>query len=158
MKNIIASTLFLFGQIVSAELDNSQFIFLKKMVEINSGSENPKGLNELGDLISQEFLIRNLVVTKIDVAPNNPAAHSVYQIRRPTSDNKITLMGHLDTVFTPESTFRKLSIEGAKIIGPGVIDMKGGVLLIRDLIVGLPDSALEHLQIIFNDDEEIDLT
>lgn len=155
MKTSLILFLLLFTKIAFAQINDSQLLLLKKMIEINSATENTEGLKDLGNLISQEFSIRNLIVTKIDVSPAHSNAHSVYQIRRPTSDNKITLIGHIDTVFAATSSFKTIRIEGSQIFGPGVIDMKGGILLMRELVLGLPETALDHIQIVLNDDEEI---
>jgi acetylornithine deacetylase/succinyl-diaminopimelate desuccinylase-like protein len=69
------------------------------------------------------------------------------------------LMGHLDTVY-PDGTAaaRPMRFEGAKILGPGVCDMKGGLLVgmyaLRALqMIGFKDFA--ELAFFFNSDEEI---
>src|SRR5690606_36730022 len=43
---------------------------------------------------------------------------------------RILFCGHMDTVFDPKGTFQTLSVanDGKSAIGPGVVDMKGGLL------------------------------
>jgi len=44
---------------------------------------------------------------------------------------RLLLSGHLDTVFHPSGPFRTLAVDerGRTAIGPGVVDMKGGILI-----------------------------
>jgi glutamate carboxypeptidase len=74
------------------------------------------------------------------------------------SGKRILLAGHMDTIFPPESTFRGWREDERNLYGPGVIDMKGGIvvgifalkaLAARGLLHGLP------ITWIFNSEEEV---
>jgi glutamate carboxypeptidase len=73
---------------------------------------------------------------------------------------RLLLIGHLDTVFDEGTAAeRPFHIEGGKAFGPGVTDMKSGLLAglyaiqaVRDELGGLP---LERLVFVANPDEEI---
>jgi glutamate carboxypeptidase len=71
---------------------------------------------------------------------------------------RILLAGHMDTIFPPESPFRGWREDERNLYGPGVIDMKGGIVVgifaLKALkVLGL----LQDLPItwIFNSEEEV---
>jgi glutamate carboxypeptidase len=75
-------------------------------------------------------------------------------------DNRpsILLFGHMDTVFPVDSPFNWYKDEGEKVCGPGVIDMKGGLVCAVYAIKALASCGLlEEIPITFlcNSDEEI---
>ena len=47
-----------------------------------------------------------------------------------TKGKRLLIIGHLDTVFAKESPFQKFERHGGKATGPGVIDDKGGDVVI----------------------------
>lgn len=67
------------------------------------------------------------------------------------------LAGHLDTVFPPDGGFRSLSVssDGATATGPGVVDMKGGILIAVNALEALAECGVD-LPWVFslNSDEE----
>lgn len=69
----------------------------------------------------------------------------------------ITLIGHLDTVFPKDEPKRRpFKIDGEKAFGPGVADMKGGiVVLIESLKRFLEEEKKGNLCVILNVDEEL---
>lgn len=74
-------------------------------------------------------------------------------------DARILLLGHLDTVY-PEGVAaeRPLRAEGSKLLGPGVCDMKGGLLVAMYALRGLQQAGFDQfreLSIFFGSDEEI---
>lgn len=71
--------------------------------------------------------------------------------------NRILLNGHMDTVF-PHREWWPFRVEGSVAYGPGVMDMKGGVVVlyyaVREVLRrGLPAGA--QLTVLINPDEEI---
>ena len=71
--------------------------------------------------------------------------------------NRLVLNGHMDTVF-PHHEWWPFRVEGNTAYGPGVMDMKGGVVVlyyaVREVLKkGLP--ADTQLTVIINPDEEI---
>ena len=78
---------------------------------------------------------------------------------RGKGEGKFLLLGHLDTVY-PEgiAAERPLRAEGNKLIGPGVCDMKGGLLVAMYALRGLQLAGFDdfsELGIFFCCDEEI---
>ncbi|PLV58723.1 M20 family metallopeptidase [Thermotoga sp. KOL6] len=68
----------------------------------------------------------------------------------------ITLIGHLDTVFPEgESKKRPFKVEGNIAKGPGVCDMKGGIVVLLESIKRFLEGDDANLCIVLNVDEEI---
>src|SRR5690606_30565046 len=68
------------------------------------------------------------------------------------------LIGHLDTVFPPESPFQKFErLDDSTARGPGIIDMKGGDVIIVYALRALKDAGLldrMNIVVVFHGDEE----
>lgn len=70
---------------------------------------------------------------------------------------RILLVGHLDTVHDPEGSFREMTIEpsGDRATGPGVVDMKGGVLVMLTALESLRAADIDlPWTVLLNSDEE----
>jgi glutamate carboxypeptidase len=69
----------------------------------------------------------------------------------------VLLIGHLDTVFEPSHPFQRFSRQGPLAIGPGVNDMKGGLVIILSALNALHASGgLEGstIAVVLTGDEE----
>jgi len=73
--------------------------------------------------------------------------------------HRILLLGHYDTVFEPgEPARRPFKIKGGRGYGPGVADMKGGVITLWEAVRCLKDVGWDNaksITVIHNGDEEI---
>ena len=68
--------------------------------------------------------------------------------RKGSSGKRVLLIGHMDTVFEPSSPFQKFERNGGTAVGPGVSDMKGGVVVMISALKSLHKAgALEGAQI-----------
>jgi len=68
----------------------------------------------------------------------------------------LTLIGHLDTVFKEgEATRRPFKLEDNVAKGPGVADMKGGVVVLLAVVEEATRKGLDGLCVILNVDEEL---
>lgn len=79
------------------------------------------------------------------------------RLRRPGTAHRVMLMGHSDTVW-PVGSWPELWRESdGRIYGPGIYDMKGGLLFIIELLRRLDATGAPHptLDILINPDEEI---
>jgi glutamate carboxypeptidase len=129
---------------------------LEQVVNINSGSQNFDGVRKVGDVFRKEFDALGFKTTWIEGAPFKRAGHLVaeYAGKGP----KILLIGHLDTVFEPDSPFQKFERVDARYArGPGIIDMKGGnVVMLHALKALKAAGALDsmHVVAVFTGDEE----
>lgn len=129
---------------------------LEYLVNTDSGSEYPDGLNTIAAFFSSRFRDMGWIVKEYDLAPKSGTC--LVCANREAEHYDVMLMGHMDTVF-PKGTCaqRPFRIEGNKAYGPGVCDMKQGCLMIYYLLKELPREICDKLNIlaVFNPDEEI---
>ena len=128
---------------------------LERAVNINSGSMNFDGVREVGVLFRQEFDALGFETQWIDGTSWDRAGHLI--ARRDGSGPRLLLIGHLDTVFEPSSPFQSFDREGDRAQGPGVVDMKGGDVVIVHALKALAASGeLDDISItiIMTGDEE----
>jgi glutamate carboxypeptidase len=122
---------------------------LRKMVLINSFTDNPAGVNKLGELTAALFA--ELGFQAEFIQSDNPEFGKHAFLKRTSSPGDperptIAMISHLDTVFSPDEeeqndfTWRP---EGKRIYGPGTVDIKGGTLLIYMLLEGFQRLAPE---------------
>lgn len=129
---------------------------LERIVNINSGTMNFAGVRQVGDVLRSEFDSLGFVTRWVDGAAFHRAGHLIAE--HPGPGPKILLIGHLDTVFEPSSpfqSFERLNDSTAK--GPGVIDMKGGDVIILYALKALKDGGLldrMNVAVVFDGDEE----
>jgi glutamate carboxypeptidase len=98
---------------------------LERVVNINSGTQNFDGVRDVGRVFSDELAKLGFTPRWIDGAPFKRAGHLVAD--HPGSGPRILLIGHLDTVFEKDSPFQRFErIDDRTARGPGIIDMKGG--------------------------------
>lgn len=74
-----------------------------------------------------------------------------------TKGKRILIIGHLDTVFAKESLFQKFEHHGDKVTGPGVIDDKGGDVVILYALKSLQNANVlgdMNITIVLTGDEE----
>ena len=115
----------------------------RRMVEINSFTANPQGVNALGELTASLFAGLGFDAEFVQSADARYVRHLF--LRRPgelplDGGVTLTLVSHLDTVFPAEeeraNDFR-WSMEGERIYGPGTVDIKGGTVMIYMLLDAL---------------------
>lgn len=129
---------------------------LNRVVNINSGTQNFAGVREVGAVFRAEFDALGFKTEWVDGASWNRAGHLVAV--HPGPSKKILLIGHLDTVFEKDSPFQKIEqLDADHARGPGIIDMKGGdVILLQALkalkAAGLLDAA--NITVVMTGDEE----
>src|SRR5947209_1291981 len=102
---------------------------LEKAVNINSGTHNLPGVRLVGDLFRRELDGLGFKTRWVDGAAFHRAGHLIAD--HPGKGPRILLIGHLDTVFEKDSPFQSFKrIDDRTATGPGVIDMKGGDVII----------------------------
>jgi glutamate carboxypeptidase len=129
---------------------------LERAVNINSGTQNFAGVRAVGKLFSTEFEALGFATRWIDGAPFKRAGHLVAERAGP--GKRFLLIGHLDTVFEPDSPFQKFErLDDRRARGPGAIDMKGGDVIIVQILKALKASgALDRMNVtvVMTGDEE----
>jgi glutamate carboxypeptidase len=110
----------------------------RSWVEINSYTANIEGVNKVGALLRQAFELPSLSLTQIPGGAEH-GDHLVWRTAAPGAP--ILLVGHHDTVFPP-GHFEGWREEGERATGPGALDMKGGLSIIRATLAALEDTKL----------------
>jgi glutamate carboxypeptidase len=111
---------------VAAYLDD-----LEQLVNIDCGSYTPDGVNRVADLVAARLTGLNAAVELMSggAAPDGRALGDLVIGRLAGSGPRVLLIGHMDTVFEPgTAAARPFRVEGDRALGPGVSDMKGGLL------------------------------
>jgi len=131
------------------DADNDRALaLLEKAVNINSGTMNFAGVRAVGALLRPEFDALGFKTEWVDGASFERAGHLVAD--HPGPGPRILLIGHLDTVFEPDSPFQKFErLDANSAKGPGITDMKGGnVVMIQALKALNSTGALKSMNIV----------
>jgi glutamate carboxypeptidase len=116
---------------------------LEKIVNINSGTLNVKGVQAVGGILRSEFDKIGFTTEWINLPDSLKRAGHLVAYKRGNRGKKLFLIGHLDTVFEPDmpaNPFRKLTDTTAT--GQGVNDMKGGDIVMLAALQALQQSGL----------------
>ena len=131
---------------------------LRGLVEVNSFTENREGGLEVGRRLRDL-----LALPGVEASPVASARYADHQVFRTAGDARlapVALIGHLDTVFPP-GKFEGYRVDGPLRRGPGVLDMKGGLVVVAFALRGLAEAypgglgALPPLRIVVVSDEEV---
>jgi glutamate carboxypeptidase len=129
---------------------------LERLVNINSGTMNFAGVRQVGDVLRKELDALGFQTRWVDGASFRRAGHLIAE--RNGKGPRILLIGHLDTVFEPSSPFQKYEkLSDTTARGPGIIDMKGGNVIMLHALKALKGAgALDRMSItaFFSGDEE----
>ncbi len=130
---------------------------LATLVEKNSFTENRDGGLAVGTLLAELYASKHVTLDRTPSAKY--ADHLTWSSSwKPKTDRRIALVGHLDTVFPP-GTFEGYRRDGDLARGPGVLDMKGGLVVIAFALRALMETTgmelLPALKLICVADEEV---
>lgn len=136
---------------------------LEEMVNVDCGSYTPAGVNRIADLCEARFRDGGWEVDRRAHRPigDEPQLGDLVigTLKGSGGGPRILLVGHTDTVFDDGTAAdRPFSIEGTIARGPGVSDMKGGLLTGFFAIEVLQEAAYEgfgRITYVCNPDEEI---
>lgn len=130
---------------------------LEEIVNIDSNSFDKPGVSRVFRRLETFFNENGLSITPHFVQ-GVEAAISVTANAGSTVGKPVLLMGHCDTVFPAgEAARRPFRIEAGRAYGPGVADMKSGVVMNAFIIAAVAQSqeALPEVTALFTCDEEI---
>jgi glutamate carboxypeptidase len=143
---------------------------LHQFCNISSGTTNLEGLALMAKTLGSAYeTIADTIENKklpslslMNMTGNLSAqnfGHALFISKRPHLKRRILLSGHMDTVYSATDPFKKLTyINDNHLNGPGVTDMKGGLIVMLHAL-----SAFEHSDykaelgwdVFINSDEEI---
>jgi glutamate carboxypeptidase len=100
---------------------------LGELVGIDSGTSHAAGVDAMAERIGAFLFAAGLAPTAI---PRPPYGRGLRVEVAGGAGRPILLMGHLDTVFpVGEASRRPFAVVGGRAIGPGVADMKAGLVM-----------------------------
>ena len=139
-------------------LDQESISFLEKVVNINSGTLNQKGVKEVGEVFSTAFNEIGFETKWIDMPEEMNRAGHLFASVDGDKGKKLLLIGHLDTVFEENSPFQTFErFNDSMAYGPGANDMKGGDVIVLYALKALADLNLlkkANITVAFTGDEE----
>lgn len=131
---------------------------LKQTININSGTMNFEGVRQVADVLMPKFEALGMETRFLDGSAFNRAGHLVAKIEGGKGP-KIMMIGHLDTVFEPDSPFQQWEqVDEETIKGPGIADMKGGNIIILQALTALHQAGLlkdMNVWVVMTGDEEL---
>ncbi len=137
--------------------EQDMFALLGKMVGVQSGSHNKEGVDQVARLIKSMFQANTVSCQMI--TQKKFGSHLVVRSRcEKRFDKQVLLVGHMDTVFPKDTDFNWYREDSTKSYGPGVIDMKGGLVAGIFALKAIDNEKLLTeipITFIFNSDEEI---
>ena len=154
-------------------LDTQQDLMLQRTLElslINSGTLNAEGVNHVRQTLSGYCESLGGTVEVIPVpdyeyvatsgaVETTPLGDALRIKKRPDAPLQIFFCGHMDTVFPIDHPFQNVTwLDDNTLNGPGVADLKGGLLIMLKAIEALERSPWADKigwEILFNPDEEI---
>ena len=130
---------------------------LKQLVETESPSHDKSAVDRVGAIVADEC---RKLGAHVEIHPRTETGnHIVARFPGKKEGRGILILSHMDTVF-PLGTLKKMPFyeKDGKIFGPGVLDMKGGIVIALRAISSLlssggPDSL--PITALFTSDEEI---
>ena len=143
---------------------------LHEFCEINSSSDNLPGLATMHNLLQKTFSpiadkieSRNLppvpLITMTGETSLQTCGDILFIQKRPHLKHRVLLSGHMDTVYPKTHPFQQLKyINENHLNGPGVADMKGGLIVMLHALIAFETSPYTDKlgwDVIINADEEI---
>jgi glutamate carboxypeptidase len=135
---------------------------LERLVNIDCGTHTPDGVRQVGRWLADQLAELG---AEVEVVPGSLYGDTIVgRFGDPEGRPAALLIGHLDTVFPPgTAAARPFRVDGDRAYGPGVSDMKGGLLAglyaLRALRAVGDESAgwlpFGRLVVVGNPDEEI---
>ena len=127
--------------VIDARADEA-VAFLEQVVNINSGTLNADGVRRVGEAYTEAFAAIGFETRLIEQPAELQRGPHFFAERRGDRGKRVLLIGHLDTVFEADSPFQSMRIEGDKVYGPGVEDMKGGNNVILFALCALHEAGV----------------
>ncbi|HBI22077.1 MAG TPA: hypothetical protein DDY37_05775 [Legionella sp.] len=152
------------------ERETTMVAQLHQFCSINSGTENQPGLKAMHQALAEAFRpladeIQTITMPAIPIINMNGDASlqtcgdALLIRKRPHLKRRVLLSGHMDTVYGVHHAFQTLtSIDNNTVRGPGIADMKGGLIVMLHALHAFEQTTAAHSlgwDVFINADEEI---
>ena len=133
---------------------------LRDMVDIDSGSYNKLGIDAVGAVVRRFMATHDIPVETMAQQKHGDCLRAAARWDGPAGNagGNVVLMGHRDTVFPDgEATRRPFTVRDGTAYGPGVADMKAGLVMNCFVLAAFHKfgGAPAPLVALFTGDEEI---
>jgi glutamate carboxypeptidase len=131
--------------------------FLEQLVNINSGTMNLPGVEQVGRIMMRELETLGFDARWVPMTAVSRAGHVVAEHKGSGRGRRMLLIGHLDTVFEKDSPFQTFTRRGNTAEGPGVNDMKDGLAIMISALRSLKTAGAlrdADITIVLSGDEE----
>jgi glutamate carboxypeptidase len=132
---------------------------LARLVNVDCGSYSPAGVNRVADHVADTLAGFGAEVRRLHHVPadGRPQLGDLVIAHLAGDGPRVLLIGHMDTVFDEGTAgARPYRSSGDRAFGPGVSDMKGGLLAGLHAIAALHEAGVRpSLTFVANPDEEI---
>ena len=124
---------------------------LERSVNVNSGTLNKEGVRQVGKIFAAELEALGFRTRWVDMPEAMERGGHLVATREGKRGKRLLLLGHLDTVFEKDSPFQAWERRGARVRGQGVVDMKGGIVILIEAlramhrVGGLDDTTITVL-------------
>ena len=129
---------------------------LSRLVDVDSPSRDDAGLETVAGMLATFLVESGVSVRRIETGAGTPLLHA--SVGEADDSAPILLMGHMDTVF-PRGTAerRPFRATSGRLYGPGVADMKAGLVMNAFVLAGFARFGGDRQSIegLFTVDEEI---
>lgn len=109
---------------------------LRELVEVSSWTPDKVGNDAASSLLRQATPL-----SFESISSTQYGDHSAFHGARKASEGGVILIGHIDTVF-PKDKFSGYRSDGKIARGPGVLDMKGGLVIVTFALKALRELGL----------------
>ena len=130
---------------------------LQRLVSLETPSGAKKSLDHFAKDLATNFT--SLGASDVSLTPTRTGSHLIANFPGRTGERPLLLIGHSDTVWpvgTLDSTV-PWTVNGDIVTGPGVFDMKSGLVIIEAALAALRDvgATRRPVRIIVSADEEV---
>ncbi len=129
---------------------------LATLVNIDSGTGQVEGIQQILGYLKHWLVELDFTVT---LHPTDHYGSNLVARRKGNGTRRIALVGHIDTVYKAgDAQSHPFTLHHDRAYGPGVLDMKSGVLIGIHAVRALVEAGFDHygeLVLIWNNDEEV---
>lgn len=126
-----------------------------RLVNTESGTADKEGVDKVAKLVGEALSASGARVETVEMEKKGNSVKAFFH--EEGEGAPILMLGHMDTVFA-KGTLENMPfrIEDGKIYGPGVLDMKGGLVIAAFVLRALKEAGYEGrpIRALFSGDEE----